>query len=53
LAAPKESIDLVERFENNKASYKSGHDNETQVLRKFIGPLFKAHVIHEDAIKEV
>jgi len=67
LAAPKEIIDLVERFENNKESYKSGHYNETQVRREFVDPFFKAlgwdvdneqgfaeaykDVIHEDAIK--
>lgn len=67
MAAPKEIVDLVERFENNLASYKSGHYNETQVRREFVDPFFKAlgwdidneqgfaeaykDVIHEDAIK--
>jgi hypothetical protein len=67
LAAPKEIVDLVERFESNLASYKSGHYNETQVRREFVDPFFKAmgwdidneqgfaeaykDVIHEDAIK--
>ncbi len=67
MAAPKEIIDLVERFENNLDSYKSGHYNETQVRREFVDPFFKAlgwdvdneqgfaeaykDVIHEDAIK--
>ena len=67
LAAPKEIEDLVERFENNLASYKSGHYNETQVRREFVDPFFKAlgwdidneqgfaeaykDVIHEDAVK--
>ena len=67
LAAPKEIADLVERFESNKESYKSGHYNETQVRREFVDPFFKAlgwdidneqgfaeaykDVIHEDAIK--
>lgn len=67
MAAPKEIIDLVERFENNKESYKSGYYNETQVRREFVDPFFKAlgwdvdneqgfaeaykDVIHEDAIK--
>jgi len=57
----------VEIFENNLASYKSGHYNETQVRREFVDPFFKAlgwdvdneqgfaeaykDVIHEDAIK--
>jgi hypothetical protein len=31
LAAHKEIVDLVEWFESNLASYKSGHYNETQV----------------------
>ena len=67
LAAPKEIVDLVERFESNLASYKSGHYNETQVRREFVDPFFKAlgwdidneqgfaeaykDVIHEDAIR--
>jgi hypothetical protein len=67
LAAPKEILDLIERFENNLESYKSGHYNETQVRREFVDPFFKAlgwdidneqgfaeaykDVIHEDAIK--
>jgi type I restriction-modification system DNA methylase subunit len=67
LAAPKEIVDLVERFESNLESYKSGHYNETQVRREFVDPFFKAlgwdidneqgfaeaykDVIHEDAVK--
>lgn len=67
MAAPKEIVDLVERFDNNLASYKSGHYNETQVRREFVDPFFKAlgwdvdneqgfaeaykDVIHEDAVK--
>jgi len=67
LAAPKEIVELVERFESNREAYKSGHYNETQVRREFVDPLFKAlgwdidneqgfaeaykYVIHEDAIK--
>ena len=67
MVAPKEIVDLVERFENNLDSYKSGHYNETQVRREFVDPFFKAlgwdidneqgfaeaykDVIHEDAIK--
>jgi hypothetical protein len=67
LAAPNEIVDLVERFESNLASYKSGHYNETQVRREFVDPFFKTlgwdidneqgfaeaykDVIHEDAIK--
>ncbi len=67
MAAPKEIVDLVERFESNREAYKSGHYNETQVRREFVDPFFKAlgwdidneqgfaeaykDVIHEDAIK--
>jgi len=67
MGAPKEIIDLVERFNRNIESYKSGHYNETQLRREFIDPLFEAlgwdvnnksgyaeaykEVIHEDSIK--
>lgn len=67
MAAPKEIVDLVERFESNIASYKDPRYNETQARREFIDPFFKAlgwdidnehgfaeaykDVIHEDAIK--
>jgi len=67
LPAPKEIVQLVERFQNNRDAYKSGHYNETQVRREFVDPFFKAlgwdidneqgfaeaykDVIHEDAIK--
>jgi len=65
--APKEIIDLVERFNRNRAEYQSGKYNETQLRREFLDPFFKAlgwdvfnelgsseaykEVIHEDAIK--
>ncbi len=67
MEAPKEIKDLVERFESNIGSYKSGHYNETQVRREFVDPFFKVlgwdvdneqgfaetykDVIHEDAIR--
>ena len=67
MPAPKEIVELVERFESNREAYKSGHYNETQVRREFVDPLFKAlgwdidneqgfaeaykDVIHEDAIR--
>ena len=44
MAAPKEIVELVDRFENNLASYKSGHYNETQVRREFVDPFFKVLV---------
>jgi len=66
VAAPKEILELVERFERNRDAYRSGHYNETQVRREFLDPFFKAlgwdventagyaeaykDVVHEDAI---
>ncbi len=67
MAAPREIEELVERFERNVESYRSGRYNETQLRREFIDPFFKAlgwdvdnergyaeaykDVVHEDAIK--
>ncbi len=67
VVAPKEIIELVERFDRNIDSYLSGQYNETQLRREFVDPFFKAlgwdvdnekgyaeaykDVIHEDAIK--
>src|SRR2546425_6190104 len=67
MSAPKEILDLVERFERNKDAYRSPQYNETQLRREFLDPFFKAlgwdidneqgyaeaykDVIHEDAIK--
>ena len=34
--------ELVQRFEDNRAAYRSGAYNETQVRREFIDPLFEA-----------
>jgi hypothetical protein len=64
---PQIILDLVERFEQQLDSYKSGPYNETQLRRDFLDPLFKAlgwdidnesgyaeayrDVIHEDAIR--
>jgi hypothetical protein len=42
LPAPKEIEDLIERFEQNIESYKSGHYNETQLRLEFVNPFFKA-----------
>ena len=41
-AAPQEIIDLVERFHGQRAAYRSGHYNETQLRRDFLDPLFEA-----------
>jgi hypothetical protein len=67
MAAPNSILELVERFERNRASYQASGYNETQLRREFLDPLFKAlgwdvdnerghaeaykDVIHEDAIK--
>lgn len=67
MGAPKEIIDLVERFDRHLEAYKSGRYNETQLRREFIDPFFEAlgwdvnnksgyaeaykEVIHEDSIK--
>ena len=67
MAAPREVIDLVERFDRNRESYRSSGYNETETRREFIDPFFKAlgwdidneqgyaeaykDVVHEDAIK--
>lgn len=64
---PVEVLDLVERFERELESYRSGRYNETQVRREFIDPMLKAvgwdidneqgyaeaykDVVHEDAIR--
>jgi fido (protein-threonine AMPylation protein) len=65
--APPIVVALVDRFEQNRESYKSEGYNETQVRREFLDPFFEAlgwdvankqghaeaykDVIHEDAIK--
>ena len=67
MAAPKEIEDLVERFERNLESYRSGHYNETQLRLEFVNPFYEAlgwdvqnkqgwaeaykDVIHEDAVR--
>ncbi|MDI6807550.1 MAG: Eco57I restriction-modification methylase domain-containing protein [Candidatus Eisenbacteria bacterium] len=67
MSAPKEILELVERFERNREAYRSGQYNETQLRREFLDPLFEVlgwdvnnkqgyaeaykDVIHEDAIK--
>ena len=67
MPAPQIILDLIERFERNEDTYKSGAYNETQVRREFIDPFFEAlgwdvnnaagnaeaykDVIHEDAVK--
>lgn len=42
MAAPKEIMDLVERFERNKHDYMNNRYNEAQTRQEFINPFFKA-----------
>ncbi len=67
MAAPKEILDLVERFGQHQDDYRNGRYTETQVRRDYIDPFFKAlgwdvdnsqgmaeayrDVIHEDIVK--
>ncbi|MCI0515024.1 Eco57I restriction-modification methylase domain-containing protein, partial [candidate division KSB1 bacterium] len=67
MAAPEKIIELCERFDRNRDTYKQSQYHETQVRREFIDPFFKAlgwdidnekgnaeaykDVVHEDAIK--
>jgi type I restriction-modification system DNA methylase subunit len=67
MTAPKEILELIERFDNNREAYRSGAYNETQLRREFVDPLFQLlgwdvnnekgyaeaykDVIHEDSIK--
>jgi len=67
MATPREVIDLIKRFQENRDVYCSSQYNEAQARIEFIDPLFKAlgwdmtnekgyaeaykEVIHEDAIK--
>ena len=64
---PQEVLELIERFEQNRDSYRSSEYNEAQVRLEFIDPFFKAlgwdvynekshaeaykDVVHEDAVK--
>ena len=67
MAAPREILDRVARFEQQLDAFKSGQYNETQLRREFLDPFFKAlgwdidneqgcaeaykDVVHEDAIR--
>jgi predicted type IV restriction endonuclease len=67
MPAPKEVLDLIERFQHNRETYENPHFNETETRIRFLNPLFKAlgwdvdntagnaeaykDVIHEDAVK--
>ena len=67
MTAPQAIMDLIELFDRNVESYRSGKYNETQVRLQFINPFFKAlgwdvyneeknaeaykDVFHEDAVK--
>ncbi|MGP1666549.1 MAG: type I restriction endonuclease, partial [Rhodanobacter sp.] len=67
MAAPKEVLELVQRFQRNRETYENPHFNETETRIQFLNPLFTAlgwdvdntagyaeaykDVIHEDAVK--
>lgn len=67
MPAPEIIKQLVERFEQHHATYRSGKYNETQLRREFLDPFFEAlgwdvfnrlgyseehkHVIHEDSLE--
>jgi len=67
MGLPKEIAELIERFDRNLETYKSGQYNEAQLRQDFLNPFFGAlgwdmtnkagyaeayrEVIHEDAIK--
>src|SRR5436853_6539540 len=67
MTAPKEVLELIERFDRNRDVYRSNKYNETRLRIEFVDPFFKAlgwdmnnergyaeaykDVIHEDAIK--
>ena len=42
MPVPQKMIDLVSRFEENRAAYASNAYNEAQLRREFIDPLFTA-----------
>ena len=66
VSCPSEVLTLVDRFNQNLESYRSGKYNETQLRQEFLNPLFEAlgwdmtnragyaeaykEVIHEDTI---
>ena len=41
MTAPREVIDLIERFTRNRESYRSSQYNETETYREFIDPFLK------------
>ena len=67
MAVPEKILELVERFDSNRAAYRSTHYNETQLRVEFLDPFLEAlgwdvynkqgyaeaykDVVHEDAIK--
>src|SRR5260370_22196130 len=67
MAAPQTVLELIERFDRNRAAYRSEHYNEARLRIEFLNPFFEAlgwdvnnrqvyaeaykDVIYEDAIK--
>ena len=42
MTVPQIIFELIERFDRNLESYRSGQYNETQLRREFVDPFFKA-----------
>ena len=67
MPAPQAILELVQRFQDNQAAYKSPKYNETQLRREFLDPFFEAlgwdmnnrkgyaeaykDVVHEDSVE--
>ena len=67
MGLPKDIENLIERFDRNRETYRSGQDNEALLRQDFLNPFFEAlgwdmankagyaeayqDVIHEDALK--
>ena len=41
MGLPKEIADLIERFDRNLETYKSGQYNETQLRQEFLEPVLR------------
>jgi predicted type IV restriction endonuclease len=42
MSLPGEVTELIERFDRNLDSYRSGKYNETQIRQEFVNPLFES-----------
>jgi len=55
MAAPKEVLRLIERYDAQRAAYESGRYKETKIRVEFIDPFFKAlaWAIRPSSVKKV